>query len=135
MGTWLAGEGSKPAYFRKIDQCGLFLADVGFVAVIAPKDPHKRAKRLPNANVVLELGYAAARVGWNRVILVMNLEYGPPEDLIFDLRHQRFPVTFKVGPDTRKDVEIDGMAGGTLLHFDAGPYSGGVNRSEETPDS
>jgi hypothetical protein len=57
------------------------------------------------------------------------------EDLIFDLRHRRFPLTFKVGPDTRKDIEIDGMAGGTLLHFDAGPYSGGVNRSEETPDS
>jgi hypothetical protein len=90
--------------FRKIDQCGVFLADVTFVATTAPNDPSKTAKRLPNPNVVLELGYAAARVGWDRVILVMNTEYGPPEDLIFDLRHRRFPLTFRLSSSTRKDV-------------------------------
>lgn len=91
--------------FRKIDQCGLFLADVSFVGSTAPDGSNKTTKRLPNANVALELGYAAAQVGWERVILVMNTEYGSPEDLIFDLRHRRFPILFKAGGDTRKNLK------------------------------
>ena len=91
--------------FKKIDQCGVFLADLSFVGSTAPADANKSAKRLPNPNVLLELGYAAGRIGWERVILVMNTEFGSPDDLIFDLRHRRFPLTFKFGPDTRKDIE------------------------------
>lgn len=91
--------------FKKIDQCGVFLADLSFVGSTPPPNANHTGKRLPNPNVLLELGYAAGRIGWDRVILVMNTEFGPPDDLIFDLRHRRFPLTFKFGPDTRKDIE------------------------------
>jgi hypothetical protein len=51
-------------------------------------------KMLPNPNVLLELGYAAHCLGWERVILVMNSHFGPPEFLPFDLRHRRFPISY-----------------------------------------
>lgn len=89
--------------FRKIEQCGVFVADLSFVASTVPEDTTKAGKRIPNPNVLLELGYATRHVGWDRVILIMNRAFGPPEDLIFDLRNRRFPITFDIGPDTRKD--------------------------------
>ena len=91
--------------FKKIEQCGIFLADLSFVGSTTPTDANKTTKQLPNPNVLLELGYAAAKIGWDRVILVMNAEFGPPDELIFDLRHRRFPLSFKLGPDSRKDAE------------------------------
>ncbi len=90
---------------RKIEQCGVFLADLTFVATTTPADVNKVAKRIPNPNVLLELGYAAAKIGWERIVLVMNSAYGDPDELIFDLRHRRFPLTFNLGPETRRDAE------------------------------
>lgn len=89
--------------FKKIDQCGVFLADLSFVGETTSTDPQKAKKRTPNPNVLLELGYAAARVGWERMILVMNTEFGPPEELIFDLRHRRFLLVFRCSPSSKKD--------------------------------
>jgi len=90
---------------RKIEQCGVFLADLTFVATSTPADTNKVAKRIPNPNVLLELGYAAAKIGWDRIVLVMNTAYGNPDELIFDLRHRRFPLTFRLGPESRSDAE------------------------------
>src|SRR5688572_17335170 len=61
-------------------------------------------KRTPNPNVLLETGYAAHCMGWDRVILVMNThkQFGPPEDLPFDLKNRRFPLTYTLGPDDDK---------------------------------
>ena len=84
--------------FRKIDNCGIFLADVTFVASTASCVP-KNAKKVPNPNVLLELGYAAAKVGWERIICVMNTFYGKPRDQIFDIRHRRYPFCFKADPE------------------------------------
>jgi hypothetical protein len=78
----------------KIDQCGAFLADVSIVA--ESNIPGRDKKYCPNPNVLLELGYAAARVGWERVILVMNRAFGNPRKLPFDLRYRRFPFTFRL---------------------------------------
>ncbi len=62
---------------------------------------NKKGKAMPNPNVLLELGYAAAKLGWDRLVLVMNTNYGHPEELPFDLRNRRFPLTFKIAPDGR----------------------------------
>lgn len=79
--------------FSKIDGCGIFLADLSFVGSIQPCDGG-RTKHTPNPNVLFELGYALAKVGWERVVLVMNKSFGEPDDLIFDLRNRRHPITF-----------------------------------------
>jgi hypothetical protein len=91
--------------FEKIDRCGVFVADLSFVGTTLSDDGNKIKKKLPNPNVLLELGYAVGRIGWERVILVMNTEFGSPEELIFDLRHRRFPITFKLGNRNRHDAK------------------------------
>lgn len=91
--------------FKKIEGCGIFLADLSLVGSIDMNKVDGPIKRLPNPNVLLELGYAAAKIGWERVILVMNTHYGSPEDLIFDLRHRRFPLIFNVAPDSQKNQD------------------------------
>ena len=56
-------------------------------------------KRSPNANVMLELGYAVGILGWDRVICVMNDHFGKPDDLPFDVRHRRFPFVYTLSPN------------------------------------
>ena len=84
--------------FQKIAGCGLFLADLTFVGTSEPREG-KEGKLLPNSNVVLELGFAARSIGWERVIAVMNTAYGPPSQMIFDVLHRRWPITFKLNGD------------------------------------
>jgi hypothetical protein len=82
--------------FRKIDAAAVFVADVTFIG----RGDNK--KWLSNPNVLAETGYAAARLGWDRIILVMNTHFGPPEELPFDLRFRRFPIAFDQVPGAQK---------------------------------
>lgn len=75
--------------FEKIRECGIFVADLTFVG-----RTWDSGKSLPNPNVLLELGLALGTVGWQRIISVVNTAFGEREDLPFDLRHRRGPVTF-----------------------------------------
>ncbi|CAN5484489.1 hypothetical protein BH10PLA2_BH10PLA2_15400 [soil metagenome] len=86
------------AIFEKIDSCALFVADVTFAGSFDPQDAGKDSKLLPNSNVILELGYAAAQIGWERIILVQNTFYGPTTSLPFDLIHRRHPITYSCDP-------------------------------------
>jgi len=95
--------------YRKINSSAVFLADLSFIAECKTKNG--RIKRLSNPNVLLELGYAAKAIGWDRIILVMNKHYGSPESLPFDLRNRRFPVTYKLGPKSEKrEQEINSLS-------------------------
>ncbi|MBL8680171.1 MAG: hypothetical protein JNK05_13430 [Myxococcales bacterium] len=69
--------------FSKIDQAAVFVADVTLVT----KDAEGRPS--PNPNVLIELGYALKTLGWERIVLVVNTAFGPPEDLPFDIRQKR----------------------------------------------
>ncbi len=60
--------------YEKIGSAGLFLADVTFVGKTSG------GKQLSNPNVLLELGFAASKLGWERIILVMNSAYGTPDE-------------------------------------------------------
>lgn len=70
---------------EKITDCDIFVGDVTIT------NPGAASDRLsPNANVLLELGYAAGVHGWDRVINVFNKACGcEKEALPFDLRHRR----------------------------------------------
>ncbi len=78
--------------FSKIDQCSLFLCDL---TIITDKNSNRPS---PNPNVLIELGYAVARIDWSRIICVMNESYGGPTKLPFDLRHRRWPITYRITP-------------------------------------
>lgn len=70
--------------FAKIDRAAVFVADITIIVARS-----KRHRATPNPNVLVELGYAAGKMGWNRIVLVMNTVFGPVEDLPFDLRQRR----------------------------------------------
>lgn len=86
----------------KIDQCGMFIADVSLVGRTIRED--KDTKLMPNPNVLFELGYAFARIGWRRLMLTMNTAYGEEKELPFDLRYRRYPFGFKIAED-RRDID------------------------------
>jgi hypothetical protein len=83
---------------RKIENCGVFVADVSLVCEYKTDDG--RTKRTPNPNVMIELGAAIESVGWDRIVLVMNRAIGSAEDLPFDLKYRSIKVGYDLAsPD------------------------------------
>ena len=87
----------------KISASSAILADLSFIGKDSLR-PENEQKLLPNPNVLLELGYAIAHLGWERVICVMNTHYGEKEDLPFDLRHRRWPLSYCLPPDADQET-------------------------------
>lgn len=66
----------------KILNCDVFVADITPV--------HKEGEDLlPNANVLLELGFAMGVVGMSKIILLAKEGDWKPKDLPFDINHKR----------------------------------------------
>ncbi|WP_105434876.1 hypothetical protein [Neorhizobium tomejilense] len=83
---------------RKIREAAVFVADV------TPIERTIGGKRVANPNVMIELGYALATLGHERIVLVMNTaEGGKLDHLPFDLRHWRAPITYGLGKDADDD--------------------------------
>lgn len=80
--------------FGKIDLASVFVCDVSII------EPNVK-KPAPNPNVLVELGYAVKVLGWNRIVMIMNTEFGKPAALPFDLRAKRV-LTYAV---KQSDVE------------------------------
>jgi Predicted nucleotide-binding protein containing TIR-like domain len=81
----------------KIQLADLFLCDVTIVSEAGEQRP------TPNPNVLIELGYAVAKIGWERIICVMNEAQGGPRKLPFDLRHRRWPIRYKLSDKADAD--------------------------------
>lgn len=75
--------------FKKIVNSDIFVADVNLIGKSL-----FRADLIPNPNVLIELGYAACSLGWDRIIMVQNTENHKIEDLPFDIR-QRSVLWYK----------------------------------------
>jgi hypothetical protein len=83
---------------KKIAGCDAFVPDLTLVAKTAA------AKLLPNANVMLEYGYALHARTHSIMIPVMNIAYGAAEELPFDMAHQRFPTLYDL-PRTARNAD------------------------------
>lgn len=71
---------------EKIKSSDAFIADITTINKGASEKRH----RTPNPNVLFELGYAAAHLGWGRIIMLFNTEFGEfPGDTPFDIDRQR----------------------------------------------
>jgi len=81
----------------KIKASDAFVADISIVTGIA--DPNERPS--PNPNVLLELGYAIALLGWKKIVLFCNEAHGKDEDLPFDIRQHR-RIVYKLNQDDPK---------------------------------
>lgn len=80
--------------FSKIDNCDIFVADVSAITKIEVLDkegnPTGKIKAMPNPNVMMELGYATNVLGTNRVICILNSEFGDKENMHFDVAHDYY---------------------------------------------
>ncbi|HVB08123.1 MAG TPA: hypothetical protein VNF00_04180 [Candidatus Acidoferrales bacterium] len=73
------------AILTKIRAADVFVGDVSLINT----NQLKTSSGTPNPNVVFELGYAVAYLGWERVLLLLNEVHGPVEKLPFDFDRQR----------------------------------------------
>ena len=83
--------------FFKIQRAKMFLADISII------NSDYLGRKTPNPNVLIELGYAARVLGWDKIICLYNLDYGTINDLPFDLR-QRRPLTYSLKDKNRKSI-------------------------------
>jgi hypothetical protein len=87
---------------RKIREAAVLVADVTPISTTAA------GKRVPNPNVMLELGYAMKVLGHERIVLVMNGAEGAAlKYLPFDLRHWRAPIVYRLRKDANMEQRLD----------------------------
>lgn len=79
----MGSPGIVESIFDKIDKSVLFVCDVSII------NSETEGKKAPNPNVLIELGYAASKLGWERIVCLFDSNTGKVEDLPFDLRHKR----------------------------------------------
>lgn len=82
--------------FDKIEKSILFICDISIV------NSDYDGRKTPNPNVLIELGYAANKLGWDRIICLFDTNTGDIESLPFDLRQKR--VT-PFSPNAKNELE------------------------------
>ena len=83
----------------EIDNCNIFVCDVTPITTY-------NNKKLPNPNVLFELGYAVCHLGWERIICIANESYGAISDMPFDIRQNRISK-YKYNEEGRNKLELD----------------------------
>lgn len=79
---------------QKISASDIFIADLTFVSEY--KNKRGVIKKISNQNVVFELGFALNVLGPHKIICIFNESSGKPENLLFDLKHRRWPISYKL---------------------------------------
>lgn len=82
--NWAGSVDIANAILGKISASTIVIGDVTPTMIDVEKN-----RFYPNPNVLLELGYAARALGWNRVVCLFNKANCDPEQLPFDIRHRR----------------------------------------------
>jgi len=80
--------------FEKISECDIFVCDISIINSEATN-----SRKTPNPNVLIELGYAIATLGFERIVMLFNVNYGTLNDLPFDLERKRI-TKVKVNKDS-----------------------------------
>ena len=84
--------------FDKIQKANIFICDVTTIN----QETDDSIRKTANPNVLVELGYAIALLGWDRIILLLNEEFGKfPDDLPFDFDRHRI-MRFRIKKDDIK---------------------------------
>lgn len=99
------------AILAKIDLADVFVADVTPVALTAAEEG-RSPRQIANPNVLIELGYAKKAVGTARVIQIWNTAFTAcrPEDLPFDMRGRRGPISYNLSPSSAKEARQSALS-------------------------
>jgi hypothetical protein len=52
----------------------------------------------------MELGYALAKAGEHRILYVINTGFGDASEIMFNLRHRRWPIAYNLPRESTKDA-------------------------------
>lgn len=103
------------AIFDKIASADAFICDITTInkevietiknqqSTEGKKKP-KEVRTVPNPNVMIELGYAIALLGWERIIMLFNTSYGDLKDVPFDIVVNRI-TDYNLSPKTEDITE------------------------------
>lgn len=104
---------------RKITNCDIFVCDV--TPIFTFTNEFGTTKCIPNPNVLFELGYAVGSIGWDRIILVWNDQYGDTQYAPFDIRNHR-RIQYLKNPDekkTKRSLDLDKPIEDIITNYDA----------------
>ncbi len=87
--------------FNKISRSSVFIADISII-----NSSSRKLRKTPNPNVLIELGYAARTLGWEKIICIYNTDYGEFKDLPFDLRNRRI-MSYSLKNGNKSDIKKD----------------------------
>lgn len=86
----------RASIFQRINHSKFFICDISL-----------NDNQTPNANVLIELGYAIKSMGWNKILCLFNTQTGKIEDLPFDINHNRVtPYNPNVSGEKKRIAEI-----------------------------
>ncbi|HWK04730.1 MAG TPA: hypothetical protein VNS58_13915 [Puia sp.] len=92
--------------FDKIPSADIFICDITTINSNSKDTP----KKSPNPNVLIELGYASAMVGWDRIIMLFNKSFGEfPAEVPFDIDRRRitpYSVNDKKDKIGKKELQL-----------------------------
>ncbi|MFD2744036.1 MULTISPECIES: hypothetical protein [Sphingobacterium] len=101
---------------ERIPNSDIFIADLSVVNHISGfkkfirKIVNDKFKPFQNNNVINEHGVANNAIGLEKMIGVLNSEYGSPnenpENIPFDLRHIRFPIEYRYSEKTKDKAKM-----------------------------
>lgn len=90
--------------FDKITRSDIFICDLTTINSAAPLE----FKKVPNPNVLIELGFAISNLGWERILMLFNTNFGTfPNDLPFDIDRHRaseFSIKDKIDNNGKKQL-------------------------------
>lgn len=81
---------------KNITDSDIFIGDLTTLGIA------QSGKKLQNPNVLIETGYALAQLGWGRLVVIFNRQFGEFGDLPFDL-DRRSCLDFKVVSEDDKN--------------------------------
>lgn len=61
--------------FRKIDECHIYIGDITLINNSKEATSVCNIKMTPNPNVLIELGYASSKIGWENIITICKLTF------------------------------------------------------------
>lgn len=82
---------------KKIRKADIFIADISII------NPSYDGKKTPNPNVLFELGIAQGVLGWERIILIVNEQYGSVKEMPFDISKHR-AIVYNYAKNPTKDI-------------------------------
>lgn len=73
-----------------ISKSDIFICDLAIIG-----QSNNQNRKIPNPNVLIELGYAISKLGWSRIVVLFNEQLGDLKDVPFDIE-KRSVLLYKV---------------------------------------